>query len=139
MPLCYLTLSEKSKSISESDLHSIRKIVANGLNSKSRKLDETHIALRVQHNNRATMLADIELEIYAQTYLRRVFSRDRRANIISSAISQHFGYGCATWINMCMVGYSRVTNEGEYYSDADNIIIRFIQKIMGVSTRKKRE
>ena len=135
MPLCYVTLSEKTSNISESDLQFIRKAIASGLDSKTRKLDETHIVLRIQQSKRNVMLGDIELDIFAQIYLRRLFSRDKRANMISATISEYFGIGCATWINMCMVGYSRATPEGNYYSDSNNRVIRFIQRIKGTSTK----
>ena len=136
MPICYVTISDNIPSISDEDLQSIRKTIADGLNSKTRRLDETHISLRVQHNNRSLMLGDIELEIYGQLYFRRLFSRDKRANKISESISRYFGYGCATWINMCFVGYSRVTPTGSYYSDSDNMIIRLFQRLRGISTKK---
>ena len=137
MPLCYLTVSEKYSDITDSDLQFIRKTIANGLDSKSRKLDESHIALRLLNSKRDIMLGDIELDIHAQLYIRRLFSRDKRANIISEAVSDYFGCGCATWINMSIVGYSRATSEGDYYSDADNRIVRLIQKFKGVSTKEK--
>ena len=137
MPICYVTFSENAPNVTDSDLQQIRRIVANGLDSKTRKLDETHISLRIQRSKRAIMLGDIELDVFAQLYLRRLFSRDKRANRISESISHHFGCGCATWINMCFVGYSRATAEGSYYSDADNHIVRYIQKMRGISTIKK--
>lgn len=137
MPKCYITFSENTSDYSDSDLQFIRKTIASGLNSKTRKLDENHISLHIQHGNRSVMLGDIELDIFAQLYFRRLFSRDKRANYISEKISLHFGCGCATWINMCMVGYSRATSDGDYYSDADNKLIRFLQKARGISTRNK--
>lgn len=136
MPVCYVTLSEAYMNVSDDDLTFIRRAVAEGLDSKSRRLDETHIALRLNHGLRKHMLGDIELDIFAQLYLSRLFSRDRRANIISSIISEHLNCGCATWINLMYVGYSRVTEKGIYFSDADNPLIRAVQIIKGVSTRE---
>lgn len=137
MPKCYVTFSEKMPAFSDSDLQFIRKAIAKGLDSKTRKLDENHISLHIQHSNRSVMLGDIELDIFAQLYFRRLFSRDKRANAISELISQHFSCGCATWINLCMVGYSRATLDVDYYSDADSRFIRFLQKIRGISTTEK--
>ena len=139
MPVCYITLSEKKSELSDKQLQYIRKIIANGLNSNSRKLDETHIALRLQHSHRQFMLGDLEIDIFSQLYLRRLFSRDKRANYISKKISNYLNCSCATWINMEVVGYSRVTPDGNvFYSDSDNPLVRLIQKIIGVSTHNKK-
>lgn len=136
MPVCYVTLSEVTKGLTKKQENTIRKIVAMGLDSKSRRLDENHVALRVLNGNRECMLADIEIEIFAQIYIRRLFSRDKRANAISAKMSKVFGISCATWINLQMVGYSRVTPDGrEFYSDSDNRFVAFLQKIEGVSTK----
>lgn len=136
MPVCYVTLSEKAKKPTEKQKNNIRKIVAKGLDSKSRRLDENHIVLRVIQSNRKCMLADIEIEVFAQIYIRRLFSRDKRANYISAKMSEMFGTSCATWINLQMVGYARVTPDGkEYYSDSDNKLVALIQRIKGVSTK----
>lgn len=138
MPVCYITLSEKSPQLDENQMKYLRKIVAKGLNSNSRKLDETHIVMRKQYSNRECMLGDIEIDIFSQLYLRRFFSRDKRANFISQKISNYLGCCCATWINMGIVGYSRVATSGDvFYSDSDNSFIRFFQKIRGISTNKR--
>lgn len=139
MPVCYVTLSEKVPELSADSILYIRKAVATGLDSKSRKLDETHIALRLQRGVSSQMLGDIELDVYAQLYWRRFFSRDKRANKISELITDHLGLCCATWINLCMVGYSRVDKEQSYFSDSDNKAIRLIQKAKGVSTGKRKD
>lgn len=139
MPVCYITLSEKIPKLSEKQLLKIRRYVAEGLNSRSRKLDETHIAIRLQHSERNCMLGDIEMDIFSQLYLRRLFSRDKRAQAISHAVSTYLNCCCATWINMGYVGYSRVSIGGNvYFSDADNIIMRWIQKIRGISTKERK-
>lgn len=137
MPVCYITLSDKISSLSKDQLIQIRRFIAEGLDSRSRKLDETHIAIRLQHSDRDCMLGDIELDIFSQIYLRRLFSRDKRAKIISQNVSSYLSCCCATWINMGYVGYSRVSEKGNvYFSDADNIFIRWIQKIRGISTHE---
>lgn len=137
MPVCYITLSEKIPSLSNNQLIQIRKYVAEGLDSHSRRLDETHIAVRLQSSNRDLMLGDIEIDIFSQLYLRRLFSRDKRANAIAQNVSSYLNCGCATWINMGYVGYSRVSEKGSvYFSDADNPIIRWLQKMRGISTKE---
>lgn len=121
MPICYVTLSRSvSTEIETSQFNLIRKIVAASLDSKSRLLDENHITLRIQYSDRQTMLADIEIDIFAQFFLRRHFTRDKRANKISSDIEKIFGFSCATWINLCQVGYSRVNNGQSYYSSKED-------------------
>lgn len=138
MPVCYITLSEDKKPLTKKQMQHLRKIIAKGLDSNSRKLDETHIAMRKQYSNRNCMLADIEIDIFSQLYLRRFFSRDKRANFISKKVSEYLNCCCATWINMEIVGYSRVNSAGDtFYSDSDNPIIRFVQKIRGISTYKQ--
>lgn len=138
MPVCHVTVSENVKDLSVKQRNCIRKIVAYGLDSKSRRLDENHVALRIVQGNRQSMLADIEVEVFAQIYFRRLFSRDKRANAISEKISRAFGISCATWINLQMVGYSRVTPDGsEFYSDSDNKFVALIQRIRGIYTKKK--
>ena len=137
MPVCYMTLSEKCPKLDAKKVRNVRKIIAKGLNSHSRKLDETHIAMRIQYGSRASMLGDVEIDIFSQLYLRRFFSRDKRANYISWEVSDYLECCCATWINMEIVGYSRVSTTGDiYYSDSDNAIIRLLQKIRGISTHK---
>lgn len=138
MPICYITLSETLPSLSKQQLLQIRRYVAEGLDSRSRKLDENHIVIRLQHSERVCMLGDVEIDIFSQLYLRRLFSRDKRANIISQNTSKYLECSCATWINMGFVGYSRVTNQGSvYYSDANNPIIRWLQKKRGIFTREE--
>jgi hypothetical protein len=44
-------------------------------------------------------------------FWRRYFSRDKCANKISKGISEFLNVDCTTWINLCQVGYSRVTKE----------------------------
>lgn len=139
MPVCYITLSDKISNLSKQQLLQIRRYVAEGLDSRSRRLDETHIAVRLQHSQRECMLGDIEIDIFSQLYLRRLLSRDKRANAISHNISNYLNCCCATWINMGYVGYSRVSEQGNvYYSDADNIILRWMQRMRGISTSEKK-
>ena len=89
MPVCYITLSENSPKLNAQQMQQVRKIIAKGLDSNSRKLDETHIAMRQQYGKRECMLGDIEIDIFSQLYLRRLFSRDKRANFISKHISDY--------------------------------------------------
>lgn len=118
MPTCYITISEKGGELSEESLLSIRDIVAEELSSGARLLDRHHVVLRVQRGERQHMLGDIELEVFCQFFVRRFFSRDRRAERISARTSKAVDRDCATWINMMVVGYSRVTTEGRsYFSD----------------------
>jgi hypothetical protein len=64
------------------------------------------------------MLGDIEVEVFAQFFIRRFFSRDKRAEHISRRISKLLGIGCATWIHLNVMGYSRVTIDGQsFFSD----------------------
>ena len=137
MPVCYVTTSEEVNELTDKQKDYIRKVVAWGLDSKSRKLDENHVVLRVIKGDRKRMLADIEVEIFAQLYIRRLFSRDKRANTISERIVKSFGVSCASWINLQMVGYSRVTLDGgEFFSDSDNKIVALLQKLRGISTKQ---
>lgn len=137
MPVCYVTTSDKVNDLTDKQKNYIRKVVARGLDSKSRKLDENHVSLRVIKGDRRRMLADIEVEIFAQLYIRRLFSRDKRANAISEIISKSLGVSCASWINLQMVGYSRVTPDGgEFFSDSENKIVALLQKLRGISTKK---
>lgn len=138
MPVCYITLSESSPKLDARQRQQLRKIIAKGLDSTSRKLDETHIAVREQYGKRECMLGDIEIDIFSQLYLRRLFSRDKRANYISKHISDYLDCCCATWINMGFVGYSRVSTSGDtFYSDSDNFFVRWIQRIRGIYTKKQ--
>ena len=64
------------------------------------------------------MLGDVELEIFCQFFVRRFFSRDKRAQFISTRVKDLVAFDCATWINMMVVGYSRVTVQGQtFFSD----------------------
>lgn len=118
MPSCYVTISEDVHDLTASEINIIRDVVADGLNSKSRILDRNHIVIRVNRSSREFMLGEIEVEIFSQLYIRRLFSRDKRAKNISKILSEKLKYDFATWINMGMVGYCRVTKGGEiFYSD----------------------
>lgn len=127
MPICYITVSDivDTNSIAE-NIDNIRDIVAAGLDSKARLLDRHHIAIRLTESKRSWMLGEIEIDIFAQFFLRRYFSRDRRANLISSQISKLLTVECATWINLCQVGYSRVDKNGSSFFSvkADDLVIR---------------
>ncbi len=64
------------------------------------------------------MLGEVEIDVFAQFFIQRFLSRDKRAMAISRRISQLLNRDCATWINMGIVGYSRVTVGGEaFFSD----------------------
>jgi hypothetical protein len=118
MPVCYITISESVRELKDSEIDGIRDIVAEGLNSKSRRLDRNHIVIRLQKSQRRFMLGEIEIDVFAQFFFRRFFSRDRRAKSISNKVCELISYDCATWINMSIVGYSRVTKDGKaYFSD----------------------
>lgn len=118
MPICYITLSESVPVPTKEEINYVRDIVAEGLNSKSRFLDRNHIVVRIQRGERQFMLGEIEIELFCQLYIRRYFSRDKRAKYISKKISDLLKKDCAAWINMCIVGYSRVTTQGEtFFSD----------------------
>ena len=118
MPVCYITLSESVPMPNAEEIDKIRDIVAEGFNSKARFLDRNHIVVRIQHGERKFMLGELEVEVFAQLFLRRFFSRDKRAKFISEQVSKLLNKDCATWINMGMVGYSRVTTKGEtFFSD----------------------
>lgn len=138
MPVCYITLSEKQSDLNDKQIQYIKKIIAKGLDSNSRKLDETHITMRIQRSYKKCMLGDVEIDIFSQLYLRRLFSRDKRANYISEKVSDYLNCCCATWINLEIVGYSRVAIDGEvFYSDSDNLFVRFFQTVRGISTHKE--
>ena len=118
MPTCFVTLSESVADLSDEQIGTVRDIVAEELDSRSRRLDRGHIVIRVQRSRRAHMLGDVELEIFAQLFWRRFFSRDRRAQAISRRMTTVVSASCATWINMSIVGYARVTPTGEtFFSD----------------------
>jgi len=118
MPACHITLSEKLPDLTFENIEIIRDIVAEGLDSGARRLDRNHIVVRVNRAQRKSMLGEIEIEVFSQLFVRRFFSRDRRAKNISQKITEKLGFDCATWINMCIVGYSRVTKTGEvFFSD----------------------
>jgi hypothetical protein len=118
MPTCHLTLAGHVPELCKEEMQAVRDIVANGLNSSARLLDRNHVVIRVQRADREHMLADIEVEVFCQFFVRRFFSRDKRAESISKGIKELLGYDCATWINMMVVGYARATIEGKvYFSD----------------------
>ena len=118
MPTCFITLSEICVRPSSDDLDAIRDIVAEELTSGARYLDRNHIVLRVGTGERKRMLGEIELEVFAQFFVRRFFDRDRRAERISRRVSILLHKDCATWINLSVVGYSRVTASGAaFFSD----------------------
>lgn len=113
MPVCYITLSEMARKPNTAEIDRIRDIVAEGLLSKARYLDRNHIVIRIQDSQRCHMLGEMEIDIFAQFDFERYFSRDKRAKNISSQVSKLLQTDCATWINLSMVGYCRVTKEGE--------------------------
>lgn len=118
MPTCYLTVSDSVAEIKDEKIDELRTIIAECLMTRSRYLDKDHVCVRVIKGTRRHMLGEIEIEVFAQFYLRRFFVRDKKAFEISARTTQLFGYDCATWINMGMVGYSRVTKKGEtFFSD----------------------
>ncbi len=118
MPTCFITLNAAMPDLTHEEVDKIRDIVATALMFGSRFLDRTHIAVRVQRSQRAHMLGDMEIEIFAQFFFRRFLSRDARAQAISRNVSRLVHANCATWINMSIVGYSRVTLDGEsFFSD----------------------
>ena len=140
MPVCYITISDNIPKLTNMQLLHIRRFVAKGLDSNARKLDENHISIRLQYSKRECMLGDIELDIFCQLYLQRLFSRDKRAYKISSDVSNYLKCCCAAWINMGYVGYSRVNEIGNiYFSDSDNFIIRWIQKKRGILSKNYRK
>ncbi len=136
MPVVYITIAKNAsieKPINEI-LSLVRTAVAEGLDSKSRLLDETHIATRVTYGEREFMLADFELDVFCQKFLRRVFSRDKRANAIAKKISLELGIDVACWINLTNVGYSRFefkNQESHYAIRQDNDVVK--------ERRKKKE
>lgn len=118
MPTVYVTVSENIEFNAELAGPTIRQAVARGLDSRSRRLDETHISLRVQQSSKSLMLGDLELEIFGQFFVRRWRSRDRRAYEIANEVARRLEVECACWINLATVGYSRVTTSGEvFFSD----------------------
>jgi hypothetical protein len=102
--------------LTDDEINSIRDIVADGLNSRARFLDRNHVVVRVHRSKRVHMLGDMEIEVFSQFYIQRFFSRDLRAKKISGKVSSLMGVDCATWINMSVVGYARVTVAGEVFS-----------------------
>lgn len=129
MPVVYITIAKNiklEKSITEI-LSLVRTAVAEGLDSKSRLLDETHIATRLTYGEREFMLADFELDVFCQKFLRRVFSRDKRANQIAKKLSLELGVDVACWINLSNVGYSRFeysNKESHYALKEDNEVVK---------------
>lgn len=129
MPVVYITIAKNiklEKSIAEI-LSLVRTAVAEGLDSKSRLLDETHVATRLTYGEREFMLADFELDVFCQKFLRRVFSRDKRANQIAKKLSLELGVDVACWINLSNVGYSRFeysNKESHYALKEDNEVVK---------------
>lgn len=118
MPTGLITIADRAWVPSDSSLREIRSIVAHGLDSRLRHLDESHISLRFAEGSRDFMLGEVEVELFCQLFRDRFFSRDKRANYIARHSSAAFGTSCACWINMSIVGYSRFTLNGlSYYSD----------------------
>ncbi len=120
MPVVFAIVSEEIKNNVNLDRlqRIIREEVAKGLDSKSRLLDEMHISVCVINGKREYMLADIEINVFCQRFLRRYFSRDKRANFIAKTISCVLSFDVACWINMQTVGYSRYEflSSQSYYS-----------------------
>jgi hypothetical protein len=119
MPICNMIVADElGLTLSDEQLVAVRKAVAAGLDSSARRLDHTHIVLRVLSGRRAHMLGEVELEVVGQFYLRRFLSRDKRAESISQDVSAVIGVDVATWILLLGMGYARVTASGErYFSD----------------------
>jgi len=113
MPVCYITLSEEAQNLSDAEVQSIRDIVAAALDCKSLRLDRTHISVRIQHGRRENMLSQVEIEVFAQVFWQRPFSRDRRSREISKNAAMLLGRDCASWITMGIVGYSHVSFRGD--------------------------
>jgi hypothetical protein len=118
MPTCFLILSEEINELNSESINAIRDIVAKELTSGARYLDRHHISVRTMKSRREHMLGDIEIEIHAQFFVRRFWKRDERARRISDRVASDFHISCATWINMSIVGYARVTTDGRaFFSD----------------------
>ena len=118
MPICYITLSEDIQELEKKELNSIKIILAEELISYARFLDSTHIVLRIQRGTKENMLGEVELDVFANFDFQRYWSRDKKSRNISYKISKLLNYNCATWINLNIMGYARVTKEGkEYFSD----------------------
>ena len=118
MPICYITVSDKIQTLEQEELNKIKVIISEELISYARFLDSTHIVLRIQQGNIKNMLGEIELDIFANFDFQRYWSRDKRSRNISYNISKLLNYNCATWINLNLMGYARVTTKGkEYFSD----------------------
>lgn len=118
MPSVLLTLSDVVADDFDVPGKRLREIIASALDSRRRRLDDTHIALRIVRGKRQDMLGEIEIEVFAQWFLDRWRSRDARAHEIARRSCEATGYGCACWINLGTVGYSRATVDGrDFYSD----------------------
>lgn len=118
MPTCLVTLSEVADDLSDGQINLIRDTVAQELTSGARFLTDEHISLRIMRSRRAYMLGEVEVEVQAQFFLRRFWNRDKRAQQISARLARTLGLTCATWINLSVVGYARVTPDGvAYFSD----------------------
>ena len=113
MPACHITLSETVPDLAERDIVLIRDVVAANLTSRTWRLKREDVVARVQRSSRVHMLGAMEVEVFAQFDFDRVFSRDKRAQAISAAVSAALRVDCATWINLAMIGYCRVTASGQ--------------------------
>lgn len=118
MPTCMVTLSEAVPDPDDDQLAEIRRIVAQHLDSRARRLDLNHIVVRVIRSQRGHMLGEVELEVFAQAFIPRIRSRDDRARRIASDVRILLNFDCACWINLGLIGYSRVTKDGQvFFSD----------------------
>jgi len=118
VPTCFVTLSEDIDSLAPEVEQQIRAAVARGLDSRARRLDYSHVVLRELRGRRASMLGDVEIEVFAHLFLPRFFSRDKRAKQIAAECTQLLEKDCACWINLGIVGYARVTIDGStFFSD----------------------
>lgn len=113
MPACHITISETIPDLAERDIAMIRDVVAASLRSRAWRLNRDDVVARVQRASRIHMLGEMELEVFAQFDFGRFFSRDKRAQAISTAVAAALRVDCATWINLAMVGYCRVTASGQ--------------------------
>lgn len=118
MPTAWITFAGGDRKLSDDQRQMLRDIIAEHLSSGARYLDRNHISLRFVEGGGSVMLAEVEIEVSAQFFVRRHVNRDQRAESISRAVSRLLGVSCATWINLAMVGYSRVSVDGRaYFSD----------------------
>jgi len=121
MPTVLLTLSENASIDPSTGGDVIRRAVARGMECEEMGLDETHISIRLSKGHRAHMLGDLEIEVFGQVYESRLGDRDARANRIAQEVCDELGVECACWINLGMVGYSRVTTTGEEFFSSGTV------------------